>query len=88
MAAGGLPASDTVLIAGDSLRAQRDDLARRIGASPLRSRADRVEQANELEGALLVRIAAVSLEDAARALREHLRFLPALLGDDPWGRRP
>jgi urease accessory protein len=78
----------TLLIAGDSLRAQRDDLARRIGASPLRPRADRVEQANELEGALLVRIAAVSLEDAARALREHLRFLPALLGDDPWARRP
>ncbi len=78
----------TVLLAGDSLRAERDELARRICASPLRARADRVEQANELEGALLVRIAAVSLEDALRTVRGHLDFLPHLLGDDPWARRP
>ena len=78
----------TVLLAGDSLRAERDELARRICASPLRARADRIEQANELEGALLVRIAAVSLEDALRAIRGHLDFLPHLLGDDPWARRP
>jgi urease accessory protein len=79
----------TVLLAGDGLRAEGAALARRIGALPLRPRADRVEQANELEGgALLVRIAAVSLEDALHAVRGHLRFLPALLGDDPWARRP
>jgi len=78
----------TVLLAGDSLRAERDELARRICASPLRARADRIEQANELEGALLVRIAAVSLEDALRTVRGHLDFLPHLLGDDPWARRP
>ncbi|HKC60663.1 MAG TPA: urease accessory protein UreD [Myxococcales bacterium] len=78
----------TVLLAGDSLRAERDELARRICASPLRARADRIEQANELEGALLVRIAAVSLEDALRTVRGHLYFLPHLLGDDPWARRP
>lgn len=79
----------TVLLAGDGLRAERETLARRICALPLRPRADRVEQANELEGgALLVRIAAVSLEDALHAVRGHLRFLPDLLGDDPWARRP
>ncbi|HYV67484.1 MAG TPA: urease accessory protein UreD [Myxococcales bacterium] len=78
----------TLLIAGDCLRAQRDDLARRIGELPLRPRADLVEQANEVDGALLVRIAAVSLEDVVRGVRDHLRFLPALLGDDPFKRRP
>jgi len=79
----------TLLLAGDSLRAERAELARRIGPLPLRPRADRVEQANELDGgALLVRIAAVSLEDALHAVRDHLRFLPDLLGDDPWARRP
>ena len=79
----------TVLIAGDSLRGERDALARRIGSGTVRPRADLVEQANELDGgALLVRIAAVSLEDALHAVRDHLRFLPDLLGDDPWARRP
>jgi urease accessory protein len=79
----------TVLLAGDSLRDERAALARRICALPLRSRADLVEQANELDGgALLVRIAAVSMEDALHTVRDHLGFLPDLLGDDPWARRP
>jgi len=53
------------------------------------ARAGLVEQANEVgDGALVIRIAAVSLEDALRAVREHLRFVPDLLGDDPWARRP
>ena len=48
-----------------------------------------VEQANELEGGVLVvRIAAVSVEDALHAVRGHLCFMPHLLGDDPWARRP
>ena len=79
----------TLLVAGESLRAEREELARRIGALPLRPRADRVEQANELEGGVLVvRIAAVSVEDALHAVRGHLCFMPHLLGDDPWARRP
>ncbi|MFL5311250.1 MAG: urease accessory protein UreD [Myxococcales bacterium] len=79
----------TMLIAGDRLRAEREALAGRIHAAPVSSRARRIEQANEVGGgALVVRIAAASLEDALRAVREHLRFLPDLLGDDPWSRRP
>ena len=79
----------TILLAGDALRAEREALARRIHAAPLPARAALIEQANEVGGgALVVRIAAVSLEDALRAVREHLRFLPELLGDDPWARRP
>ena len=79
----------TVLLAGDALRGERAALARRIQAAPLPARAGLVEQANEVgDGALVIRIAAVSLEDALRAVREHLRFVPDLLGDDPWARRP
>jgi urease accessory protein len=79
----------TILLAGDALRAQREALARRLHAAPLPARAGLIEQANEVgDGALVLRIAAVSLEDALGAVREHLRFLPDLLGDDPWARRP
>jgi urease accessory protein len=79
----------TLVLAGDALRAERESLARRIHAAPLPARAGRIEQANEVGGgALVVRIATVSLEDALGAVREHLRFLPDLLGDDPWARRP
>ena len=79
----------TVLLAGDGLRAEREALARRISSEPVPARAGRIEQANEVGGgALVIRIAAVSLEDALRSVREHLRFLPDLLGDDPWARKP
>ena len=79
----------TLLLAGDALREERKALARRIHAEPLPARAAVIAQANEIgDGALVVRIASVSLEDALRAVREHLRFLPDLLGDDPWARRP
>lgn len=79
----------SVLFVGESLRSECAELARRLDGASLRVHADVVEQANLLGGdALLVRIAAVSLEDALRRVREHLRFLPELLGDDPWARRP
>jgi urease accessory protein len=47
-----------------------------------------VEQPNDLGEVLVIRMAAVSLEAALRTIREHLAFLPGLLGDDPWARRP
>jgi urease accessory protein len=79
----------TVLLAGESLRSECAALARRLDDVALRPRADCVAQANLIgSDALLVRIAAVSLEDALHRVRDHLRFLPELLGDDPWARRP
>ena len=45
------------------------------GASPLR------------EDGCIVRIAGVSFEEVAAAAREYLRFVPSLLGDDPWVRK-
>ena len=78
----------TVLIAGDRLRLYRDALCRKLDALPTPPRARLIESANPLgEHALLVRIAAVSVEDVLRSIRTHLSFLPPLLGDDPWTRR-
>ena len=78
----------TLLLAGDALVEERAAIARRIESIPLAARASRIEQSNDLGGALLLRIATVSVEDAMRAVRDHLHFLPDLLGDDPWARRP
>ena len=78
----------TLLIAGDRLHIYRDALCQKLDALPAPPRARLVESANPLgEQALLVRIAAVSVEDVLRTVRAHLSFLPALLGDDPWTRR-
>jgi urease accessory protein len=85
---GRFDALGTLVIAGESLGAARATLARELSAAPLQRRADLVEQANDLGAALLIRFAAVSIEDAIRAVRARLAFLPELLGDDPWARRP
>ncbi len=55
------------------------------GISPqLRPVGALVEAASQLGGALLVRLAAESVEEVLHALRAHLAALPLLLGDDPW----
>jgi urease accessory protein len=79
----------TLLLAGERLRSASTALAEKLRALPAPPRAVRLESANDLgDDVLLVRMAAVSLEDALRSIRDHLHFLPALLGDDPWARRP
>jgi urease accessory protein len=78
----------TILLAGGLLRPARARLANALTGAPLRPRADAVEQANDLGDALVIRMAAISLEAALRTVHDRLDFLPELLGDDPWARRP
>jgi len=35
----------------------------------------------------VIRMAGTSVEEVGRAMREQLRFVPAMLGDDPWARK-
>jgi urease accessory protein len=78
----------TLVLAGAPLVATREELSRRIEEAPLGVRSPLVESRSRLgPDALLVRVAAVSVEDGLARLRSHLRFLPGLLGDDPFSRR-
>jgi urease accessory protein len=78
----------TIIVAGEALRAARAALFRQLGSAPLEPRSRIVEQANDLGEALHMKFAAVSIEDALHTVRTRLDFLPELLGDDPWARRP
>jgi urease accessory protein len=78
----------TLLLVGEALREVRVDLGQKLGALPLPARASQLQSASALgDHALLIRMAAVSVEDVLQTIRAHLSFLPALLGDDPWSRR-
>ena len=78
----------TVLLAGPLLAGARASAKERIDAGPVRRGARLVEAASPLgDEALLIRLAATSAEEAVHAARAHLASVPALLGDDPWGRR-
>ena len=78
----------TLLLAGPPVAGAARDLERRIEGSPVAVRSAIVESKSRLGAdVLLVRIAAIHVEDGLALLRSYLRFLPALLGDDPFSRR-
>jgi urease accessory protein len=69
---------------GDTART----LVSSVSAAPIERQAAQLVAARPLgEHGCVVRIAGPSVEPVARALREMLDFVPALLGDDPWKRK-
>jgi urease accessory protein len=59
-----------------------------IGSAPAPPRADVLLSAAPIaDDGVLVRVAGRSAEQVGAVLRQHLAFVPALLGDDPWACR-
>ena len=60
----------------------------RVGDLPVDRRSDLLLSAAPLGGdGAVLRMAGTGVEQVGTALREHLRFLVPLLGDDPWLRK-
>jgi urease accessory protein len=78
----------TVLLAGPLLADARASLRAAIEAGPLVP-GGRIHLAASPLGddVLMLRLAAVSVEELLRELRDRLAVIPTLLGDDPWARR-
>jgi urease accessory protein len=63
-------------------------LASQIAETPIARRSDLAAAASPIAGdGCLLRMIGTSVEAVGRAAREYLRFVPALLGDDPWSRK-
>ncbi len=77
----------TVVLTGPLVDAAAAALGDEISAAPLSRRADLVCSASPLPGGVIVRLLATDSERMSQALRHVLRFLPDLLGDDPWARK-
>jgi urease accessory protein len=81
------------LVVGAGLHDDATAMCARLAVERPGRRADRLVTAAMLaprtlgEVGCLVRVAARSVEDAARTIRECLAFVPGLLGDDPWLRK-
>jgi urease accessory protein len=75
----------TLLLAGPLFAGLAKAARARVDAAPARSGAALVESASPLlDGALVLRLAAPSVQQLVHRLRGHLATLPSLLGDDPW----
>ena len=78
----------TIVLAGPLLAEARAGAQSRIDSAPAGRRAALVQACSPIGAeALLIRIAAVSVEECVRTARAHLACVPLLLGDDPWARR-
>jgi len=76
-----------VVLTGPALRDHAERAVARVASMPVPSRSDLLISASPLAGGAIIRAAGVSIEAVGRALRAHLTFVPALLGDDPSARK-
>jgi urease accessory protein len=78
-----------VVLTGPRVEAAATRLAGAIGAAPLARHADLLLSAATLgeDDGVLLRIAGTSAQQVGAALKQHLSFVPSLLGDDPWSCR-
>lgn len=75
----------TLLLAGPLFGGMAEAVRARVDAGPALPGAPLVESASPLrDGALVLRLAAGSVQQLVNRLRSHLATLPSLLGDDPW----
>ena len=82
---------DVVLMAvivGPALEHHAARVLTNIGRTPVRRHADLLVAASAIAGGgCILRMLGTSVEEVGRAAREHLHFVPSLLGDDPWSRK-
>lgn len=70
---------------GPAVRAAAIRLAGELGDAPVQKRADVLLSAAPLEDdGVLLRVAGASAQQVGAVLKQHLNFIPSLLGDDPW----
>jgi urease accessory protein len=70
---------------GPAVRAAAGRLAGSVGEAPVPRHADLLLSAAPLEDdGVLLRIAGTSAQQVGAVLKQHLNFVPSLLGDDPW----
>jgi urease accessory protein len=76
------------VVLGPQVRAAALRLAGSLGNAPVPRHADVLISAAPLEDdGVLLRIAGTSAQQVGAVLKQHLNFVPALLGDDPWAAR-
>ena len=78
----------TAVLTGPLVAERVVAICQSISQQPVVMRPDAIVTAARLnDGGLLMRMAGMRVEDIAHAIREHLRFLSPLLGDDLWRRK-
>lgn len=75
------------VLTGPAVRDGADAAIASVAGQPVDHRPALVVSASPIAAGAIVRLAGPSIEAVGRAIRSHLAFVPALLGDDPWSRK-
>jgi hypothetical protein len=76
-----------LLLIGPPMQEAAVYLLQEISSRPVDRGGQLVCSASPVRDGALLRIVGESVEQVGRELHRHLRFLAALLGDDPWARK-
>lgn len=77
-----------VVLVGPAVAPHAQDALARVQSLPVIRDATLLLGASPVAGdGCLIRIAGISFEEVAAAAHEYARFVPSLLGDDPWARK-
>jgi len=76
-----------IVVIGRAVAEHATMIVERVSTFGVERRADLIVGASAIDDGCVVKFAAASVEDAGRAIRRYLDFVPALLGDDPWRRK-
>lgn len=77
------------IVIGPAVRAAAIRLAGSLAEAPVLRRADVLLSSALLDDdGVLLRVAGTTTQEVGAVLKQHLNFVPSLLGDDPWACRP
>ncbi len=77
----------TLFLFGPRLQVPVQDCLAAIASMPNNPEASFVVAASPVQEGIILRCAGSSVEETGRVLAQHLRFVHALLDDDPWARK-
>ncbi|HEY5040517.1 MAG TPA: urease accessory protein UreD [Verrucomicrobiae bacterium] len=76
-----------LLLVGEPLKQAAAVLLEVVPKSPVSRNATLITSASPVHDGSILRVAGESVEQTRRELHHHLKFVSALLGDDPWARK-
>ena len=77
----------TVLLIGPQLIEPVQQILNSLEQEPVTPRSSLVLSGSPVKGGILVRIAGEHMEVVSETVRQHLAFVPDMLGDNPWARK-
>jgi urease accessory protein len=76
-----------LLLVGEPLQTAAANLLAEISTHPVERGANLICSASPVHNGAVLRVAGESVEQVGHELHHHLKFVSALLGDDPWARK-